>query len=130
MKNEDVEIGMKVVPFQKTKIEFDTFETSSVLRWAKQKNQPYLYVTKYSNRHSCWFLSDRKDGSGNDYFNACDFIPYVEPVQEFKPIRIPVIVNQSDNGGYIVKRGHLDVYTYDNIEEVLEKIKFIYTQPK
>jgi hypothetical protein len=45
MKDEDVKIGMRVVPFQKTKVMFDNFEKSNTLRLMREHNQVYAYVT-------------------------------------------------------------------------------------
>ena len=75
MKDEDVKIGMKVVPHSKSVYGSHLFE-STIWREAQSINQPYLYVVKVSGS---WLL-DVKDfyRCGGDYFLASDFEPYKE----------------------------------------------------
>ena len=76
MENEDAEIGMKVVPFQKTA--FDQYLHNSVV-WnrAKRMKQKFLYVTMFDREEGFWVLAPSMDSSG-DYFNAEDFKLYAE----------------------------------------------------
>lgn len=79
MKNEDVKIGMKVVPFQKTVKGYDGLSTSVAWYRAKEKHQPFLYVAK-KDGDGIFILYDDVNyvDLGCDYFNACDFQPYIE----------------------------------------------------
>lgn len=63
MKKEDVKLGMKVVPFQKTRISDLGFSYT----WdsAKFKQQPYLFVTQISPNEIV--LSDVKGDILEDY---------------------------------------------------------------
>ncbi len=72
MKDEDVKIGMKVVPHDKTAGVMWTGSISPSWERAKAKGQPYLFVKEFLD--NAWVLSDDKDGGG--FFNASDFEPY------------------------------------------------------
>ena len=80
MKHEDVEIGMKVVPFQKT-----VDDWGDGLSWSPNwneyggKEQGYLYVVGLEkNDPYAWILSNEENSFSGDYFNAEDFKPYAE----------------------------------------------------
>ena len=75
MKNEDVKIGMKVVPHDKTAAGWSNF-----LKWlaSGDNTKPYLFVVSFSQIEQAWILSEHKGGLGS-YFNASDFEPYVKP---------------------------------------------------
>ena len=80
MNNEDVKIGMKVVPHAKSGCGgFGTNLAYSVV-WAKAQSiqQPYLFVT---GRSGCWLLNETyREGMimDGDFFQASDFKPYEE----------------------------------------------------
>ena len=76
MKDEDVKIGMKVVPHNKT-----TWRNLSKSNaWEKGKERGYLYVTLYDREEESWVLDQQKEYSDcdGDFFNACDFELYAE----------------------------------------------------
>lgn len=77
MRYEDVHLGMKVVPHNKT-AGMANFEVSRVLKKAKELNQPFLYVTKQINdggKHNFALYYGNRPGGG-DIFNCADFEPY------------------------------------------------------
>ena len=76
MKKEDVQIGMKVVPFQKTVLGWGGLQNSEVWEYAKNNNQEYLYVARENTEDNCFVLSDELDSDG-DYFNPEDFKLYI-----------------------------------------------------
>lgn len=76
MKKEDVQIGMKVVPHQKTVSGWGRLQNSEVWEYAKNNNQEYLYVVRENTEDDCFILSDELDGDG-DYFNSEDFELYI-----------------------------------------------------
>lgn len=77
MKKENVVIGQKVVPFQKTPDEFYGLENSNNWKNALVKNQNYLFVSSWDEDEETFILGCNENGQG-DYFNACDFEPYEE----------------------------------------------------
>jgi hypothetical protein len=78
MKDSDVKIGMKVVPFQKTVVEWGDLEDSSCWMRRVDKPHPFLYVNEWDKDINCWILGDINVLGAGDYFNACDFEPYSE----------------------------------------------------
>lgn len=81
MRNKDVRIGMKVVPFQKTVNGWSNFPTHT---WEEcSENQGFLYVTEYDNDQKCWVLSEDTDGKG-DFYNSQDFKSYGDESMENK----------------------------------------------
>jgi len=78
MKKEDIKIGMRVVPFQKTA--FSQLENSNTWKDALNKNQKYLYVIDWDDELNCFVLDDENinDGDNGDFFNTEDFKPYSE----------------------------------------------------
>ena len=79
MKKEDIIIGMRVVPHDKTmdKDYYGGLETSNVWKRAKEINQPYLYLIEYSEADHAYVLNYENKYDG-DFFNIEDFDPYVE----------------------------------------------------
>jgi hypothetical protein len=86
MKNEDVKIGDKVVPFQKTgyfdKYIKNTFKNYLTIRAScravrSYEENGYCIVSRFDKGQNAFVLSDCIDGEG-DYFNAADFTPYIE----------------------------------------------------
>ena len=83
MKIEDVKIGDKVVPFQKTVKAWSNWSD-----WLKHKasspeyftEHGYLYVRKSGD---ALILSDNPD-NGGDFFNASDFNPYIETLEKVR----------------------------------------------
>jgi hypothetical protein len=88
MKKEDAVLGMKVVPYKKSAKGWTSLENSIAWNNAKNKNQPYLYLTEIDaitgNGDYCQVLNDEKWDLDGDYFMWDDFEPYVET-----PILIP-----------------------------------------
>jgi hypothetical protein len=79
MKDEDVKIGMKVVPFKKTAGIYDL--NTSPVWYGKGYDQGFLYVVGKHN--GLWFLnSDNK--IVRNYFNASDFEPFIESKAKVK----------------------------------------------
>jgi len=93
MKDIDVKIGMKVVPFQKTV--WGDFSESQV--WNRNvSSQGFLYVQAWDLEEEAWILGDIDgltlvDGEeifDGDFFNACDFEPYKERGMKDKDVEI------------------------------------------
>lgn len=85
MKREDITLGMKVVPHQKTVCFWTGLNNSEVWKCAIENGQNYLYVISENIKDNCFILNDELniDSEGNyeidgDYFNPEDFKPYVE----------------------------------------------------
>ncbi len=75
MKDEDVRVGMRVIPHDKTAGMYRGLEQSAVWRTANTINQPYLFVV--DTYAGAWTLSENKDDRvGSEYFRASDFEPY------------------------------------------------------
>jgi hypothetical protein len=83
MKNEDVKIGMKVVPIRKTATNWGSGKLSDSYCWTRAKNmdQPYLFVVSYDEEDRAWVLGEYKNmPSCGDFFRARDFRLYEPPV--------------------------------------------------
>lgn len=76
MRFEDIKLGMKVVPHDKTAYRGDSLSYSGIWKECKKANQPYMYVirTEDSGIVCC---SDRL-GHRGDFFLASDLTPYEE----------------------------------------------------
>jgi hypothetical protein len=87
MKHEDVKIGMKVVPHSKSVWGWSNgnFLDSFHLTHARERSQPYLFITGYDNDERAWMLSHLND-KGGDFFLASDFEPYEEEPETKKPV--------------------------------------------
>lgn len=117
MKHEDVSIGMKVVPFQKTKILTDSFETSPTMKIMKE----YATVAEWIDDENCWLLRPDTGYYGGCCFNACDFEPYVE---EKKKDFYPYHIQQGQDGGFVISQtGTSQVYVAITTEGMLEKLR-------
>jgi len=80
VKDEDVKIGMKVVPHDKS---IGTPLSDSVeWKWAQQQGQPFLLVKSQSAARDCWGLAYSSNESFADTFLASDFAPYIEPTKK------------------------------------------------
>lgn len=78
MKEQDVRIGMKVVPHDKTAGQ-KGLKNSTVWEAAKDDCLNYLYVKR---KHEGAFILNNKENYGiAELFNACDFEPYID-IQE------------------------------------------------
>lgn len=72
-------IGTKVVPIKKSiGVEF---QHETQWKYAKENNQPFLYVSYYQHNHPTnkkpyYELSQRENGGGNHWLEE-DFIPFV-----------------------------------------------------
>jgi len=92
MKEEEIRIGMKVVPHKKSI--FCPLEQSNVWMCCRPLGQEYLFVVRVDNERAIsrcpyWVLSESENKRQGDYFAAEDFEPYVEPVQKVKKFIIP-----------------------------------------
>lgn len=84
MKEVDIQIGSKVIPFQKTakgwEEDINEYKNHTYDCGKFFKENGYLYVIEYDGYEQAWILGeDMKDG---DYFNAEDFEPYYENINE------------------------------------------------
>ena len=79
MKKEDVFIGQRVIPFQKTVDGWGGLEYS-IWSNAKEREQPYLYILFWDEDEGVFVLSDRKDDQSGDFFNPEDSEPYEKPL--------------------------------------------------
>ena len=77
MKNEDVKLGMRVVPHNKTAYSMG-LESSPAWLAARASKQNYLYVIKFERVDGWWLLNDAPAPITGDYFFASDFEPYEE----------------------------------------------------
>ena len=75
MKEQDVRIGMKVVPRDKT-AGYDGLENSYNYKIMKEINQPYLFVD--GKTEEGFLLHSRNRMACAEAFNACDFEPYID----------------------------------------------------
>jgi len=79
MKDEDVRIGMKVVPHDKTATGWGELSDSREWKAAQEKGQPFLFVSSQETNafggKLVWVLY-ATHGGGGDLFNASDFEPY------------------------------------------------------
>jgi len=80
MKADQIRVGMKVTPTQKTVLNDDSLGKSRCWQWAQKRKQNYLYVNIiYSHMELglVFVLCDvPNDGMIGDYFYAEDFEPY------------------------------------------------------
>lgn len=82
MRKEDVKIGMKVRPFQKTAKGWE----EDINEYKKHTYNPgkffgekeYLFVIKYDTYEEAWILSEDPEENDGDFFNSEDFKPYSE----------------------------------------------------
>jgi hypothetical protein len=79
MKKEDIIIGIKVVPHDKTVDEdyYGGLDKSNVWKRAQENDQPYLYLVGYSELDNAYILNNKNIYDG-DFFNIEDFEPYNE----------------------------------------------------
>lgn len=75
MKKEQVKIGMKVVPHQKTVFPSLSLEDSTVWKEAIKINQKYLYVVGWESGFNAFVLNTNEELDG-DYFKPEDFEQY------------------------------------------------------
>ena len=79
MRMSEIKIGMKVVPFRKTVKGFGNLSVSHQWAFAKEMEQPFLYVIKDSSPRGVVCCSTRRKAYGRgDYFMPGDLKPYVE----------------------------------------------------
>jgi hypothetical protein len=128
MKHEDVKIGMKVVPHAKTSSIYGGLESSANWDNARMILQPFLYVVDFDGKN--WILNYRGDTKNGDYFNACDFEPYVEKEFNLKRMKANVVIRQSDNMGFVIEvKDVLNQLfcTCETLEDVFYQLNKIYT---
>ena len=78
MKEQDVRIGMKVVPHDKTAGQ-KGLKKSTIWEVAKDDSLNYLYVR--GKDEGAFILSNKENYGMAERFNACDFEPYID-IQE------------------------------------------------
>jgi len=76
MRKQDVQIGMKVVPFQKTA--WCSLTDSYIWKDALEDKQNYLYVVEFDEDENCFVLNNIDGDSDGDFFHPEDFNPYME----------------------------------------------------
>jgi len=127
MKDDNVRTGMKVVPFKKTKVLTDTFDTSPVMRNMKE----YAEVTGWVEDEDCWLLKADGQEYGGDCFNACDFEPYGETSREVTSDFVPrpsVTISETYNGAFTLEvMGTEKIYAYGTLSKVFEKLGELFT---
>ena len=81
MNKDDVVIGMKVTPFQKTangwEENINEYKNHTYNYGKFLKENGYLFVIEYDEEEKAWILGDNMDNDG-DYFNAEDFESYMD----------------------------------------------------
>lgn len=80
MKNKDVKIGMKVVPFKKTAPGWGNLLSSVCWNKWGGKEQGFMYVTGLDEEG--WMLNPNKSKTTGDFFRAGDFKPYEQPTRK------------------------------------------------
>ena len=75
MKEQDIRIGMKVVPHDKT-AGHKGLKKSTTWEVAKDDRQNYLYVR--GKESGVYILSNKENYGIAEVFNACDFEPYID----------------------------------------------------
>jgi|WetSurMetagenome_2_1015567.scaffolds.fasta_scaffold961749_2 hypothetical protein len=102
MLDDDVVIGMKVVPHAKTAMGWEPLERSQCYARSVTQGHGYLFVTgklTTFRKEFCWILSDTM-GENGDFFNACDFEPFEK--QEKKEVTTTITpIAQIDKFGKI-----------------------------
>jgi len=73
MKDQDVRIGMRVVPHSKSDY---PLSESMEYKKAHRIGHKYLYVIKRREGESTWVLHSEKNDRTGDYFESYDFEPY------------------------------------------------------
>jgi len=76
MKREDIKIGMKVTPHNKTHPDFPGLKYSGNWKRALETGQNYLFVNRIQDNYN--FILGDETGSSGDYFLPEDFEPYIE----------------------------------------------------
>ena len=77
MKKEDLKVGMKVVPKDKT-VNVKGLESAGCWRDATRKGQNYLFITKLNQCGAEAICSNCCNDAGGNLFNASDLEPYTE----------------------------------------------------
>jgi len=79
VKREFIGVGMKVIPHSKS---YGGLKNSSIWQSAKNKNQPYLFVSRIQSDKI--ILNDDIDDEFGDFFLPEDFEPYIEERESVK----------------------------------------------
>ena len=82
MRKEDVKIGMKVVPFQKTY--FGKENLSETWSGHVLKKLGYLVVNRFIENGGIALSTSSSQNKNGDFFRPEDFEPYIEPKQTQK----------------------------------------------
>lgn len=88
MREDQIQIGSKVIPFQKTakgwEEDINEYKNHTYGYGKFLKKNGYLYVTEYDEYEKTWILSDDINADGDyfntdgDFFNPEDFEPFDE----------------------------------------------------
>lgn len=119
MKVEEVKVGIKVVPFQKTAGKVRDFEKCSAWKQAKENKQPFLYVAGF-NSQTTPLLSYTPAGVGHT-FNYGDFKPYKETEEKEPLLRLYDLICQYDSLSddliqlILHPNGFIDIYINEKI---------------
>lgn len=114
MKKEDIKIGMKVVPFQKTE-EFCTLEESNHWKEALKRKQNYLYVNGTNGDRIILGVDNDFESIGRgDYFSVNDFKLY----KDFETHKILIADTNIKN-----EIGYIDIYAEIKDNELIIKVE-------
>lgn len=95
---------MKVIPYDKTVENYEGLGNSSHWKGAININQYYLFVTDWHESTNAFSLGIEINDSG-DFFNACDFEPYIKTQIPLYPFSLPNDRNISDAFEYLKSKG-------------------------
>lgn len=71
-------LGDRVVPISKTVPGWEGLENSRNWRWAREKGQPFLYISDWNDEEDCYVVCSENVGDDGDFFMPEDLIPYVD----------------------------------------------------
>jgi hypothetical protein len=98
LKKEDVRMGMKVIPFQKTAVgweeDIEEYKNHTYNYGYFLRENGYLYATEYDEYEEAWVLTDDLNERDGDYFNAEDFEPYEQYSLKEKLLKLQKLYNE------------------------------------
>jgi len=116
MKDEDVKIGMKVIPHDKTATGWGELSSSNHWKVAQETGQPFLFVlratTNSYDKTTVWVLGETQGGHG-DLFNASDFEPYVKPRRKELQAEIDRLKAEIDEAWKLISAKNEDIVAKD-----------------
>ena len=124
MKHEDVKIGMKVVPHDKT------VGISLAIHDMSTDKKDFMYVTRENETLGAWVLNNDGDSAWGDFFNASDFEPYEEKPRQVTSDFVPrpsIIIKETYNGAFILEQiGTGKSYSYGTLSGVHQKLSELF----